>query len=206
MTVDNDESDRQADHDDRNRTNEILEYERIDYSSADRSEENHDAYADANRPTGQVDEERGQTSFMPSEAPPERREYLEWLRKLNANVRDSDRRAEIHRGGIKRDLGAATTQLGASNYHQKRAATIIEQVEIKPEISRTISIEAVVLGVLSLVMDADRSRYKPSDSLETPTSIMREDSFDELIQDFEVSRDDVRRVRKAVRELDAADI
>ena len=160
----------------------------IDYGSNNRIDDLGGTYSDEEMPTSIPDAETAVTGFNPSEAPPSERDH--WLSKLNDNVRGDDRGTEIHEGGIVRDLGVVASALDATDHQHERAQYLLNHVDIQEDLSRTASVEAAVLAAMTLACNEDGRRVRG------------EDAFDALLDDFDVTRSEVRRLREAIRETE----
>jgi hypothetical protein len=146
---------------------------------------------DVEKEVGPPDASRGRTDFDISEAPSSERDRWKRLRKLNAGWREQDRATQLHEAGIERDLGAIATALDCSQRQKRRAGWLIDHVSIEDDLSRHASVEAAIVAALTLAANEDRRR------------IRGEDMFDDVCEDLDVDRDEVRRLRQRIRGTEA---
>ena len=150
---------------------------------------------DRNAPSTQFGDAR--TGFDPSDAADSDR--WEWLEDLNNGRGDSDRRAQRHADGIRRDTDVICDRLGATEYQQERAEYLLNEIDIEDELLPSGPIEIAILGVVSVVIDEDRTRYGRGANTNV-VSVLRDDRFDELLEDFGVQISRVYDVRRRLRE------
>ncbi|MDB9247470.1 hypothetical protein PN419_00415 [Halorubrum ezzemoulense] len=173
-----------------------MTWARIDYRAARPSDSE---WQDRGTPTGIPESMVGQTTIDATDAPPEARRQYEWLDDLNDGVGDSDRRGEIHRAGIARDLGVVASHLRLTDHQHDRAQWLLDRLDLKDDVIPSGTVELAVIAVVSLVVDEDRTRLgAPRDT----QSVLRDDAFNELCAEFEVDKSRVKNVRQRVRETD----
>lgn len=170
----------------------------FDYRAARPDDE---AWRDTSVPAGIPDVETSRTGFNPSDAPSGERERWQRLSEVNDGAYSSERAGQKHRGGIERDLGVITGRLGATDRQQERAQWLLDRIDIKGEILPSGAIEIAILAVVSLVIDEDRTRFGQYENAKGQ-SVLRDTAFAELVDEYGVTKRDVRRTRQEVRETD----
>lgn len=168
----------------------------FDYRAARPDEE---AWRDTSVPAGIPDAETSRTGFNPSDAPSGEKQKWEDLSKVNDGAYSSERAGQKHRGGIERDLGVITGRLGATDRQQERAQWLLNTIDIKDEILPSGPIEVAILAVVSLVIDEDRTRFARYEGAKAQ-SVLRDTAFAELVDEYELTKRDIRRTRQEVRE------
>jgi len=158
-------------------------------------------YQDSSVPS--VDRELvGHTGFNPSDAPPGERQKWERLQKLNNGYGESDRSVQIHENGIRRDLDIISDRLGCTTYQKEKVEWYIDGLNINDEIGSSVSVEAAILGITSLVIDESRTKRARLTEDVTITSVLNDDIFVDLCSDFGVNRGVIRQVRISVRDTE----
>lgn len=141
----------------------------------------------------------GQTSIREDEG--DGSTNWEWLRKLNDGWGESGRSTQIWKAGVKRDLDIICDRLGATDHQKERATWLLKGIEIKDELLKRGSVETVLLGVVSMVIDEDRTRYARHGNDEVQ-SVTRDTEFKELRDKFNINNRTIHTVRKRLRETD----
>lgn len=179
---------------------------RLDYSPPNYLDRKSEATTDAETPVGATEHDVAVTGWNNSDVPAAKRQYWKHLQNLNDGVGDSDRKRAKRQSDIERTLDVVAGQLDIGNHAHERALWLLERIDIHDDIDRSTSIEAVVLGVATLVVDKERSRY---DTLQSDAaydhvtqSVLRDEAFKQLRSDFCLEPNEVRKVRRAVRETD----
>lgn len=175
---------------------DVASWARFDYT-AERPDDQ--AWRDSSTPAGIPDAETSRTGFDPSDVTGNKREQWNRLRKLNDGVYSRKRAGQIHRAGIARDLGVVSTQLGLTENQHERAKWLLDRLDLKDDVIPSGPVELAVLGIVSLVVDEDRTRYGMAGKQQ---SVLRDGAFDDLCAEFEIDKGRVRNVRQRVRETD----
>ncbi|WP_147438059.1 hypothetical protein [Halorubrum sp. Atlit-28R] len=173
-----------------------MSWARIDYS-AERPDDK--VWRDSSTPAGIPDAETSRTGFDPSDVTGHKRRQWKKLRKLNDGVYSRERAGQIHRAGIARDLGVVASRLNLTEHQHDRAKWLLDRLELKEEVIPLGPIELAVIGVVTLAVDEERTRYGMAGKQQ---SVLRDDRFDKLCEEFEIDRGRVRNVRQRVRETD----
>jgi hypothetical protein len=143
----------------------------------------------------------GHTTFDPSDAPRSHRGRFNWLAKLNQGVGEQDRDLQRQRAGVERDLGVVAARLDLTEHQRARSQWLLDRIDMKDEVLPSGPIEVAILAVVSLAVDEDRTRAAQYDSGKKQ-SVLRDTAFAQLLEEFDVSRRQVRQTRHRVRETD----
>ena len=152
---------------------------------------------DRNAPTVQLSD--AQTGFDPTDGNDSNR--WSWLHDIHHGRGDDERKNERRLDGIRRDIDVIADRLGATDHQRDRAEWLLEQIDIEDELLPMGPIEEAVIGVLSIVIDEDRTRYGRTND-DAVTSVTRDDSFETMLDAFEVERTKVHDVRRRLRETE----
>ena len=136
----------------------------------------------------------------PTEYPPwqrhrKPREKRSW--KVIAGWQDGVN-SDISRGGQnwwadkQRWIETFGDRMGATTYHRDRAKHVLENIDLQRYQSGRIPVEQVIVGILSLLIDADINDFEMR-------SYAREDTRS-LLDDLDMDVGDYERIRKLIRE------
>lgn len=154
---------------------------------------------DENAPS--LDEELvGQTGFDPSDADEPAR--WEWLKELNNGRGDSDRNTQLRNAGIQRDIDVVCDRLGCTDHQKERAQWLLDEVDIQGQLLPSGPIEIAIIGVVSMVIDEDRTRFARMPGVDNVYSVTRDEEFEQLCRDFDVDRSRIHDVRQRLRDTE----
>jgi len=162
-------------------------------------------HLDSAVPTGMDDELTAQTTFDPSEGDGDN---WSWLAELNRGRGESgagtdDRKRARQIAGMHRDVDVAADRLHASDHERERVKFLLSRVNAKVDLLQKGAIEAIVVGVVSIVLDERRTRIaRQRPDNDVLTSVLRDDAFEALCEDFDVTLSRVRLVRRRLRDTD----
>ena len=145
-----------------------------------------------------------QTGFDVTDAPVVDRDQYERMKTLNDGYGDADRSTNVYETGIQRDIAIICDRLGATEYQQQRVTWLIDKIPLKETVLKRGPIELAILGAATLVIDEERGSMTPPFAEDIPTSVMRDESFQSLLDSYGdgVRRTRVRTVRQRIRETD----
>jgi len=154
---------------------------------------------DENAPS--LDEGTGstRTSFSARDVD-ERREHWNWLRQLQHGRGESERAEQLRQAGIQRDLDIICDRLGATDHQRERAQWLLDHTEVKEQLIPHGPIEAAIMGVATVVIDEDRTREARMPGIDDVQSVARDDAFEQLLADFDLTRSTVHDVRHRLRD------
>ena len=162
-------------------------------------------HLDSAVPTGMDEELTAQTTFDPSEGDGDN---WSWLAELNSGRGESgtgtdDRKRARQIAGMNRDVDVAADRLHASDHERERVKFLLSRVDAKADLLQKGAIEAIVMGVVSIVLDETRTRIaRQRPDSDVLTSVLRDDAFEALCNEFGVTLSRVRLVRRRLRDTD----
>lgn len=160
-----------------------------DYGSVDRVSLL-DTATDSDTPVSQPTAETAQTGFNPRDVSSHRRQRWQWLERQHQKFarETTDERTARHYGGIEREIDIVCGHLDCTEHQQTRSKWLLETLDIQDDVDRTASIEAVVMAVVTLVVNEDNRRVRT------------EESYRQLRVDYGIATTEIRRLRQAIRE------
>lgn len=132
-------------------------------------------------------------SFGPGQAhrdPSDRRGWASLVQWNDGVGSDKSRGSQNWKADKRRWLDTFSGQLESTDYQQERAQYILETMDMGPFIGARLHAEAVILGVLTLTMDADVHEFD--------RRMLNRDELHDLVDDLELETADVRQARKLV--------
>jgi hypothetical protein len=172
----------------------------IDYEASHSHFGSDDNVADLDQNNTAIDTSlMGRTSIQPSDGD----DPQKWkrLQRLNDGYGESDRNQQIWNAGVKRDLDIICDRLNATDHHHERAKWLLERIEIKEELLKRGSVEAVLMGIVSMVIDEDRTKYARQ-GVDDMQSVTRDDAFTQLREEYDIDNRTIHTVRKRLRETE----
>lgn len=157
-----------------------------------------DSSLDENAP-GIDDELVAQTDFRAADV--KQSSKWEWLQKLNNGYGESERSTQLHEAGVQRDLDIICEQLHCTDHQHDRSKWLLDQIDIKGQLIPDGRIEAAILGVVSMVVDEDRTRYARQ-GVENMQSVTRDDPFKRLLSEYDIDSKRIRTIRQRLRETE----
>ena len=128
--------------------------------------------------------------------------HLNDLADLNDGVGESDRSEFVRRESARRDIEIICDRLGATDFQHERAQYIFETVDLKADVIPSGPIEVALLAIVSVAIDEDRTRISRADTTSMLGTVVAEDRFSEVCEDYGI---DTARVRQARRRLVQSD-
>lgn len=125
---------------------------------------------------------------------PDDRRSWETLAKWNDGVGSPTRKADNRSNDLKRWCQILCSKIDCNNYQYERTHAIVSSLSL--ESFGSISTEAVILGAISLVVDADTD--SDPDNWTPDDWIIYRDTFEQLMDDIGMSRDQLWSVRRRV--------
>lgn len=133
--------------------------------------------------------------------PPDAEDTERWSRLLERNIVEGDdystRKFEVAKN---RDVDIVCDRLGSTDRHRDRVKYLLDEIDVKKQLLPNGPIEIAIMGVASMVIDEERTRYA-RDGIDTK-SVMRDDEFATLLDDFGIERSRIHDVRKRLRDTD----
>lgn len=176
----------------------VLAWGNVDYSGK-KDTSPRSPHLDVNNTVGMNVELTGQTTFDPSDVDGGN---WEWLAELNRGRGESEQRSRRHKAGVQRDAIMVASRLNGTEYHADRAQWLLRQLDLKEQLLQRGDVESMVMGVVTMVIDEDRTRMARRHGSGTVKSVLRENAFNELCKELDVTRRDVHTVRKRLADCD----
>jgi len=129
-------------------------------------------------------------------SPPNIDRTWEELAALNDDMYHPDRGKQNHQSDKDRIIEIFTSNLECTSYQRDRVAWIIEDLGNLRDLLPTVSIEEIVLGTISLVVDEETSDFD--------NWIVRRGTFRTLMEDLDMKVDKLWTIRRKVREESTA--
>lgn len=131
---------------------------------------------------------------------PDDRRSWERLASQNDGVGDSDRRQMNMKADIRRWTEIFGSQLECSPSQRDRVAQLIIETDLN--VAGSLSVEKMILAAISVVVDREQD---PDDDWTVDDWIIYSDTFESMMEDFGMSRDELWRSRRIVNEMISSD-
>lgn len=118
-----------------------------------------------------------------------------WLSHLNQGVGEDSRSTDNHNADVERCVDVLCSSLDCTSITQERVHYLIERFDLK-QLHQNAPYEAIVLATITMVAN------ERVDGRHSVRFIRQEDSFDELLESLDVTRDTIRTIRQSIRETD----
>lgn len=170
-------------------------FDALDRSEGSGSSDWQDEQMDVNSRVHPNDWTTAHTTFRVSDAPQEKRERFQSLKRAHDGYGEEDRKSTLRQSKIMKDAECFSNVCSLSEQETEKVFKIIKTSDISSNTFGGKSYEKILLAVMTLVRDQNINSTEQMNQ-----RLILQDNFKELMNSCKIGSGELRRVRQMVRE------